>query len=156
MDPADILDTRIARLTEIRAMAGRALLSGPKEYTVSELEGPLLDLAVANAAGLKAFIHLVDNAISPFYECCVLNGSGRLQYQFQPSRSWSQGGPIIELERIHLIAPTGASREFWATIDPYLESIVAPPTGANAYGKSPLEAAMRCYVIHKLGSEVTL
>jgi hypothetical protein len=63
-----------ARIRDIRAMAGRAMLDGPHDYKTDNLEGPLLDLAVAKAVGLKAVIHLVDNALAPFYECCVTAG----------------------------------------------------------------------------------
>ena len=37
------VDGRAARVREIREMAGRAMLDGPNEYNVYDLEGPLLD-----------------------------------------------------------------------------------------------------------------
>jgi len=97
-----VLDVRgiqgqAAKIRDIRAMAGRAMLDGPHDYRTEDLEGPLLDLAVSKAVGLKAVIHLVDNALAPFYECCVLNECGRLQYQYIPSRMWSQGGPLASI-----------------------------------------------------------
>lgn len=138
------IDGRAARIREIRAMAGRAMLDGPHDYRTEDLEGPLLDLAVANAVGLAAVIHKVDNAIAPFFECCVLNGDGRLQYQYTPSRGWCQGGPLIEEHRISL-TERGNGRwaaDVWA--------------GWVTEADSPLLAAMRALVARKLGDTVRM
>lgn len=144
MTTSNILDARTARIREIRAMAGKAFLDGPKKYKVDKLEGPLLDLAVANAEGIKAVIHLVPNAVEPFYECAVLNECGRLQYQFMPSRDWVQGGPIVEREMLGIMPVSDA---WWRAGD---------VDGANGFGPTPLVAAMRCYVTSKIGEEVEL
>ena len=135
---------RAARIREIRAMAGRAMLDGPHDYRTEELEGPLLDLAVAKAVGLSAVIHKVDNAIAPFFECCVLSESGRLQYQYTPSRGWSQGGPLVEQHRISLI-DRGNGR--WAA-DAW--------AGGVMEADAPLLAAMRALVARKLGDVVRM
>lgn len=145
---------RAARIRDIRAMAGRAMLDGPHDYQADSLEGPLLDLAVSKAVGLKAVIHLVDNALAPFYECCVLNESGRLQYQYIPSRMWGQGGPLVEDHSIELI-PT------------YETNNLAEPCGQWAatlhgselfctIGPAPLVAAMRALVKAKLGATISM
>lgn len=138
------VDGRAARIREIRAMAGRAMLDGPHDYRTEELEGPLLDLAVAKAVGLAAVIHKVDNAIAPFFECCVLNDSGRLIYQYTPSRGWTQGGPLVEEHRISLLY-LGNGR--WAA------DIFA---GRVVEADSPLLAAMRSLVGRKLGETVRM
>lgn len=138
------LNGRPARIREIREMAGRAMLDGPHDYKVVDLEGPLLDLAVSKAEGLKAVIHLVDNAISPFYECCVLNECGRLQYQYIPSRLWTQGGAILEREMLGVMPVSDA---WWRAGD---------VDGADGFGPTPLVAAMRCYVSAKLGDVVRM
>ena len=135
---------RPARINEIRAMAGRAMLDGPHDYETTKLEGPLLDLAVAKAIGLAAVIHKVDNAIAPFYECCVLNESGRLQYQYIPSRLWCQGGPLIEK---HYISITDRGNGQWDA-DVREGSIVEANT--------PLVAAMRALVSYKIGDVVRM
>lgn len=132
-----------AKLKDIRAMAGRAMLDGPHDYKTESLDGPLLDLAVANAVGLKAVIHKVDNAIAPFFECCVLNGVGRLQYQFTPSRGWCQGGPLVEEYRISITERGGR----WAA-DAHAGEVVEAAT--------PLLAAMRALVLRKLGAVVRM
>ncbi len=138
-----VLDAHKATLRQIREMAGRAMLDGPHNYQTEELEGPLLDLAVANACKIKAVIHLVDNAIAPFYECCVLAGDGRLQYQFIPSRLWTQGGPLVEEHRISLTE----RGDLWAADIRGICPVEAP---------SPLVAAMRALVLQKLGSTVRM
>lgn len=140
----NILDVRdrTTRIRDIRAMAGRAMLDGPHDYTTAALEGPLLDLAVANAIGLRAVIHKVNNAIAPFFECCVLSENGRLQYQYTPSRGWTQAGPIIEEKRISVAAVAGG----WTAICGTSEARAA----------EPLLAAMRAFVGQKLGASVRM
>lgn len=135
---------RAARIRDIRAMAGRAMLDGPHDYQTESLEGPLLDLAVAKAVGLKAVLHLVDNALAPFYECCVLNECGRLQYQYIPSRAWHQGGPLVEEHRISL---TERGNGQWAA-DVWAGWVMEADT--------PLVAAMRVLVARKLGDTVRM
>ena len=65
--------------------------------------------------------------------------------KYSPSTDWSQGGPIIERERITLhYGAAGIWRH-------------APGGGEFKYkrhGPTPLIAAMRCYVASKLGNEV--
>lgn len=135
---------RAARLREIRAMAGCATLDGPHDYRTEDLEGPLLDLAVAKAVNLAAVIHRVDNAIAPFFECCVLSSAGRLHYQYTPSRSWHQGGPLVEEHGISLIE-RGNGR--WAA---------DARAGWVTEAAAPLLAAMRALVARKLGDTVRM
>lgn len=63
---------------------------------------------------------------------------------FEPSTDWTQGGPIIERERLHLkpVGNTYRCYDYNATI--------------WEYGPTPLIAAMRCYVASKLGGEVEI
>ena len=138
------VDGRAARVREIREMAGRAMLDGPNEYNVYDLEGPLLDLAVANALGVPAVIHRVDNAIAPFFECCVLSERGRLAYQYTPSRNWSQGGNVIE-ENCISITHRGSNR--W---------VAETPGGWMTVSETPLLAAMRALVLFRLGCTISM
>jgi hypothetical protein len=57
------------------------------------------------------------------------------------STDWAQAGPIIERERICLIDQGG---DYWQALWGWKE----------AFGSTPLIAAMRCYVASKLGDEV--
>lgn len=59
-------------------------------------------------------------------------------YTYKPSTDWSQGGPIIEREKMGVF-PT---HDGWAA-------------GMQS-GPTPLIAAMRCYVANKLGDEVEI
>lgn len=138
------IDGKPARLRDIRAMAGRAMIDGPHEYRTEDLEGPLLDLAVSKAVGEKAVIHRVENAIAPFFECCVIASDGRLMRQFVPSRCWSQGGPLIEQHRISL---TERGNGRWAA---------DVRAGWVTEADSPLLAAMRALVARQLGDTVRM
>lgn len=93
----------------------------------SELTGAALDWAVAHALGLTA---------GRFY------GLGGF------STDWSQGGPIIEREKINLDQFKGyPCRAHLGTHVQYEHAMFAPEG-------QPLIAAMRCYVASKLGDEV--
>ena len=59
------------------------------------------------------------------------------------STDWAYGGPIIERERICLIDQGG---DYWQALWGWKE----------AFGPTPLIAAMRCYVASKLGDEVEI
>lgn len=71
---------------------------------------------------------------------------------------WSQGGPIIERERIK-VAPN--LNQTWHGQIRHTQShpLVAHPVLAgwtNKHGPTPLIAAMRCYVTSKLGETVAV
>ena len=68
---------------------------------------------------------------------------------WKPCTDWSQGGPIIEGEKI------GLDWEFEESI--CIASVHTPPQGmVSAEGPTPLIAAMRCFVVSKLGEEIEL
>jgi hypothetical protein len=71
------------------------------------------------------------------------SGWGKSQ-SWHPSTNWSQGGPIIEREKIAL-APDIHHTKWSATLrgEAYIY-----------WAQTPLIAAMRCYVASKLGLEV--
>jgi hypothetical protein len=104
------------------------------KHRVSELEGALLDAAVAKAEGQQEFL-----------EGCSL---------WAPSDDWSQGGPIIERERIMLVAMDA---------DGWVAKIGAEWMGGEIVecpvteiGPTPLIAAMRAFCASKFGEEVEL
>lgn len=103
---------------------------------VSELNGALLDYWVAKAEGKD----------SPWFKNevfgCVVKGK-----RYSPSTDWSQGGPIIEREKIMLVPPSeDFDGELWGASSAD-ESIMVT-------GESLLIAAMRCYVASKFGDTV--
>lgn len=116
------------------------------KHRTSELEGALLDAAVAKALNLPGELRDWD-------------GKGMMVFQrstgplFRPHMDWSMGGLIVERERIGLTWDDIAER--W---NAELEH-PATPVGVQrtfAIGPTPLIAAMRAFVASKLGEEVTL
>jgi hypothetical protein len=105
----------------------------------SELIDEKLDWAVLEASGAyREYVHwreaVGDSVLSNPIWFKRLGGS--------PSTNWSQGGPIIEREKIN-IGPKGVL--WWSG------------TASNSQdGPTPLIAAMRCYVASKLGDEVEI
>jgi len=93
----------------------------------SEAEGKVLDYLVAHC-------ECVDED-----ECLYMVKEDG----FVPSTNWAQAGPIIERERICLIDQGG---DYWQALWGWKE----------AFGPTPLVAAMRCYVASKLGDEVEI
>lgn len=119
------------------------------KHQVSELTGALLDAAVANAEGWEwrviesesPFVWLVDGPdVGP-------------EFAFSPSTNWTQGGPIIERERIEL-QRHACSDGWWAGIRQAATTNRAG--GAIAVGGTPLIAAMRAFVASRFGDHVDL
>lgn len=110
---------------------------------VSELEGVALDWAVAKCQGYFSF-----EGQDPTYWESTSGAKHFLKMREGgvhwtcSSTSWSEGGPIIDKEKIDL-QHSRDSDTWWA------QSI-----GADEIGPTALVAAMRCYVASKLGEEV--
>jgi hypothetical protein len=120
------------------------------------LTGAALDYAVAQALG-------EDYAATP-----ETNGIGMEVEATHYSTNWTQGGPIIEMEGIGILFDAGSACRkagWFATPDDQCTSssfegevfedpcfMVGEPVGVR--GPAPLVAAMRCYVLSKLGPEV--
>jgi hypothetical protein len=123
------------------------------KHRVSELEGALLDAAVAKAEGVK----LVDRAVFRDGMREVYSSAGVFRDNYDPSTSWTLGGPIIERERI-TIDQTSPNGTIWARCQVYRDAEVPRLTEKPhyAHGAKPLIAAMRSYVASKLGDEVEL
>lgn len=94
----------------------------------SELQGAALDWAVAKCEGQT-------------YQW----QSGGQVFTYKPSMRWSQGGPIIEREKIE-------TRLYYN--DPPGQWCAEGQDGTFTHGPTPLIAAMRCYCASKLGDEV--
>jgi len=124
----------------------------------SDLTGAALDWAVAKALGMHTLMARGGFPVfdsDAFAEYRNDYNDDKLQ-RFCPSTDWAQGGPIIERERITLaygeseedwFACIGDSRRFDNDTPDGLEKLIGP---------TPLIAAMRCYVISKLGDEVEI
>lgn len=109
----------------------------------SELSGPALDWAVAKCEEK----HGRDNAATWLRDYLI-------GFSARYSAVWSQAGPIIEREFIELRNQTNFSGgwEAWKWVDEKGDYLIVGKRGA--YCKTPLIAAMRCYVSSKLGDEV--
>lgn len=106
----------------------------------SELTGAALDWAVAKAEGYTDWDWATETFLGPVY------GSGTRTRVSPPeySTDWALAGPIIEREKIAI----GFDDEFgWMGMD---------MDGFYYMGATPLEGAMRCYAISKLGAEIDI
>ena len=98
----------------------------------SELKGAALDWAVQQCEGTRKDIDFL-----------------WWTEDYTPSTDWAQGGPIIEREGINL--DNYAKNPQWSAWTPAPDQATGE---AQAYGPTPLIAAMRCYVASKLGDTV--
>jgi len=96
----------------------------------SELISPALDWAVAKCERMQ----IDGDAVRLFPE------------EYSYSTDWSQGGPIIEREKLMLWHDTRYTKYWWRAKH--------ENNAVVFYGPTPLIAAMRCYVASKLGDEV--
>lgn len=103
---------------------------------VNEAERETLDYMVAMAEGLGLGLTKEDRFLEIFLH------QNRKGYGYCYSRSWLQGGPIIEREGISL-----------TQFSDYPQWTAKHPHSICYDGNTPLIAAMRCYVASKLGDE---
>lgn len=111
----------------------------------SALIGPALDWAVAQCEfeGCEDWDGTLDGVD------CVSDMQGEV---YAPSTHWSQGGPIIEREKIDL-------KYYGYDNPPYWGAVNFSPSSRDrkgAVGPTPLIAAMRCYVASKIGNEINI
>jgi hypothetical protein len=83
----------------------------------------------------------------------ALHGACEGYAEYEYSTNWSQGGPIIEREKIDLQCWDAHSMPWKASMDGDTDAGIALYV---EYGPTPLIAAMRCYVASKLGDEIDL
>lgn len=102
----------------------------------SELTGPALDWAVAKCEWVEWTFETATTA--------------ELIADCHYSTNWSQGGPIIEREKISLVllpSPNYTPNKEW---NYWMASVVV----CGVTGPTALVAAMRCLVASRLGDEV--
>lgn len=128
------------------------------KYKARELDGWQLDAATATAEGYQ--VRTFNAGIRGVYRCdgwAVKNFIGYLSDNepgpyYMPSRQWLRAGPIIEREQISINWPERSpviGYEWHANIAREDDSF-------NCYGPTPLVAAMRAFVLSKLGEEIEL
>ncbi len=104
---------------------------------VSELTNPQLDHWVAR--GLELELVTGEDGHEYYHP-----GHNLPPRRWNPSRYWSQGGPLLEQYHIDLNWDTEGSQQWSASIDPDI----------LAEGRTVLEAAMRAFVMLMFGDEV--
>lgn len=110
----------------------------------NELTGAALDWAAAKCQGYDYEVN--DGAVLTGGAVLIQEGDYagcHTDEVYEPSTNWSQGGPIIEREKLSVVIQ-GA--DAWHSS--------CPRYVTHGYGTTPLVAAMRCYVASKLGNEV--
>ena len=107
----------------------------------NELTGAALDWAVAKCGGLETYL---DDGVV----CLKGQPFDDNSHYWLPTQNWSQGGPIIERERLNLSPVSTGVWECWPDYGMSDELYAGGPT--------PLIAAMRCYVASKLGDDVEI
>ena len=122
----------------------------------SELTGAALDWAVAKCEGATNLRH--DTVATWWVD---LNGEPRAlssgwspRQSWHPSTDWSQGGPIIEREKLS-VGTRYTNDQIYHDADVLCWARNAIG-GFLKYGPTPLIAAMRCYVASKMGDEVKI
>ena len=104
-----------------------------------ELKGAALDWAVAKSAKLTIIQIKGGFPYVPKYP--TIGGQ-----RFNPSTDWSQGGPIIEREKLVLA---------YQYVDG-LWQVYYQSKERTHYGPTPLIAAMRCFVASEMGDIVEI
>ena len=106
----------------------------------ADLIGPALDWAVATIEEGTEHVQFSPLASSKHY--------------FAPSKKWSQGGPIIEREKLSVgTRHTNEHIHHDADVLCWARNTIG---GFLSYGPTPLIAAMRCFVASRLGDEVEI
>ena len=114
----------------------------------SELTGAALDWAVAKCDGIDIW-----REPDGIYLC----EGGEVSFRYRPSTKWSQGGPIIEREKIALdYYPDGGHPDGGMWLGVVTREVGEGIEQIGGEGKTPLIAAMRCFVASKLGNEVEI
>ncbi|MBT9493882.1 MAG: DUF2591 domain-containing protein [Paucibacter sp.] len=121
------------------------------KHKVSELEGALLDAAVAKAEGMQYETATARTAYACDVGAPIVGFTQDGPITFNPSKRWAEGGPIIERERIDVLS----SYPGWEAFGRCHPS-ARLKDAAGVYGPAPLIAAMRAYVASKFGDEVEL
>jgi hypothetical protein len=110
----------------------------------SELQGAALDWAVAKCESLCLEEDMF--GLKPIIAAPVFVKN------YKPSTDWSQGGPIIEREKIAVAYEPSLIYDDscrW-------KALSAVSDREHEYGHTPLIAAMRCYVASKLGEDIDI
>jgi hypothetical protein len=130
------------------------------KHRTDELDGRLLDVAVALALGMTTRIRGGDGLpvfkgaqVPDGIDLGVAREDDEFGDDFEPSRRWDHGGPLIEREKIEL--EYDGLTEDWRAVHPkhYSGKLTS---FASAHGDTARIAAMRAFVKARLGEEIEL
>jgi len=110
----------------------------------SDLKGAELDRWVAKGCRIPGHVDTIINTPEMIEANFVRTDEGKV---FSPSRTWADGGPILERERIS-VGSTG-------TLNGQVQWFAQLGDHAHGSGTTYLEAAMRAFVMSKFGNEVS-
>lgn len=117
---------------------------------VSELSGALLDYWVAKCEGAGGSVGPRLAEYTDGNTCCLIGGAhGRI---YSPTGNWGLAGAIIERDRIALVPEGDEWVALWQPESYPTDALSC--TGSIATAPWPRTAAMRCYLMQKLGGEV--
>ena len=120
-----------------------------KTINVAKAEGAALDWLVWKCAGgINAY---PKTASGPAFLKLWRGNSAKYVH---PSTDWSQGGPIIERERINFTRQLSTSPCPGMWLAYTCDEVDDTRWGFDGMGSTHLIAAMRCYVASKLGDEI--
>ena len=118
----------------------------------SELIDQALDCAVAKSIGIMHRDQYLGGHMMVGWWISGLHNDPNFWIRldaFRPSTDWSQGGPIIERERIGVKAVHhGYAVSHWAATQEFVDG--------QCNGPTPLVAAMRCFCYSKFGDTVDI
>lgn len=123
----------------------------------SELIGPALDWTVAKALGIRTYIGRYEHTLTGpcILDADLVDMQTDGEQELKHSRSWAQGGPIIEREKLCIGFQHQLDNMYTRTIDPDVICWARTTAGGHLkHGPTPLIAAMRCIVASKLGDDV--
>lgn len=115
----------------------------------ADLIGPALDWAVAKGESVEVE-YINDGITRRLLRVSPFTG------MYRPSVDWSQGGPLIEAERIKVAPNLGGSWHGQIRHTKHHPLVQKPVLAGwtNQHGPTPLVAGMRCLVASRLGDEV--
>lgn len=118
------------------------------KHEVAKLDGALLDAAVAMLEGYSGFVTAQGEIV----------GKDGIPTRYNYSGSWGMAGRIIEREHISVSNPNGDPGWIGTKAFPAKPKRDGTPQWRHVWlcGRTPLVAAMRCYVASKCGDEVEL
>jgi Protein of unknown function (DUF2591) len=124
-------------------------MSKLKTVKISEATGPCLDWLVAKCEGADGlFFDGVTWGFNLNGQTKVLAKGWGPMMTFLPSIEYTQGGPIIEREKIDLHLLYDKPNIWAASLSNPWETL---PNVFSRLGPTPLIAAMRCFVASKMG-----